>query len=94
LHCALDNGFLYIDPETGLVSVPDEEHRDDFLLKGIHGKVVHIAKLEGPVQELPRFKMKEEYPSDDQPQSPSTRPIEPAANDEPEVEMARQRMTG
>jgi hypothetical protein len=34
------------------------------------------------------------YEDDKPPQSPTTRPVEPAANDEAEVEMVRQRMTG
>ena len=34
------------------------------------------------------------YEDDEPPQTPATRPIEPAANDEPEVEIVRQRMAG
>jgi putative restriction endonuclease len=61
LHTVLDQGVLGIDPDTGLVSIA-KEHRDDPVLKGLHGKVVHIANLEGPVQELPRFKMRLDCP--------------------------------
>jgi hypothetical protein len=64
LYSALKEGILAIDPETGLVSI-DEKNRDNPLFKGLHGKVVHIANLEGPVHELPRFKTQSDCPYDD-----------------------------